>query len=844
MSRRRGPALCSEMAVSMNNRPRAIAHARQAAGGAIRTLTESFAVFVAGGCLTLGVAAAWSAATAEAGEDQPRVLLQTDQPPPPPPEEQAEETRQPPAEPPQTQPADISVSTSPDGQVSQQEPPPAAQTCPADSSTPPEVERAEEGVQALPVTLEQELGQADAPTTIVEPGDSPEFSGPQTQPAMQVDQESPAPVSGAAEGSPLIEEPFPAPAGSVEPGAVAAGEAVAEPLPHAEVSDGPVFRVSQIELKYLRENPQLPNLDELMQVEVELGQTEGGLVAPRAGVPSVKVRLADLAGAPSDRFYASAVQKILERLRDELMRMRYLGVYVAPDPLDIDENGNDLRPQDRTALRVILTVGVVAEVRTVGAGERFGPTRSVNDPVHARIRKRSPLRPAPVVEGEDSAAAQDSDLLRKDVLDDYVFRLSRHPGRRVDVAISPSEELGGVVLDYLVTENKPWTVYAQVSNTGTEHTDKVRERFGFFHTQLTDHDDVLSIDYVTAGFDQVHAVMGSYEAPWWDSELLRWRVSGNYSEFTASDVGFFKEDFTGSSWGVGGELIANVFQKADLFVDLVVGARFWHVEVDNPMAMEHGQEDFFLPAVGLELEQETEWFSTHGVVRVEWESGATGVDREELGRLGRTVPGDGPPDDDWVVLSWDLSHSVFLEPLLNPRAWQNPASPKQLTLAHEVAAWFRGQYAFEYRLIPQAEQVVGGFYTVRGYPESVVAGDTVFLAGAEYRYHLPRAFRVEEEPRQVFGRPFRFAPQYPYGRPDWDLVFRGFIDFGHTHNDQGDVSTPEPDETLVGTGVGVEVTVKRNLSLRADWAVPLRDTDEKEVSSGDDRFHFSAIVLY
>lgn len=828
MGRRRSPALCSEMAVFMNNRPHLIAHACQAAWGAIRTLTGSFTVFAAGGCLTLGVATAWSAPAVEAGEDPPRVLLQTDQPP----KEQAEEAGQPLAPLPQMQPADAPGVASPAKQPSGEEPPPPTQNRSLAGEA--------EGATAAPVTPEG-LDQSTAPATAVESTASGP-NGPQVEPVIHAGQEPSGSAPGSAEGSPRAEEALPPPEGPAEPVPVAADEDAAEPLPHAEVSDGPVFRVSQIELKYLRETPQLPHLDELMQVEVELGQTQEGLVAPRAGVPSLRVRLAGLAGAPTDRFYASAVQKVLERLRDELMRMRYLGVYVAPDPLDIDENGNDLRPQDRTALRVILTVGLVSEVRTVGAGERFGSTRSVNDPVHARIREHSPLQPA--VEGETPPVAQGSDLLRKDVLDNYVFRLSRHPGRRVDVAISPSEELGGVVLDYLVTENKPWTVYAQVSNTGTEQTDKIRERFGFFHTQLTDHDDVLSIDYVTAGFDQVHAVIGSYEAPWLDSEMLRWRVSGNYSEFTASDVGFFKEDFTGSSWGVGGELIANVFQDADLFVDLIFGARFWHVEVDNPMAMEHGQEDFFLPAVGLELEQETEWFSTHGVVRVEWESGATGVDREELGRLGRTVPGDGPPDDDWVVLSWDLSHSVFLEPLLNPQAWQNPSSLKQLTLAHEVAAWFRGQYAFEYRLIPQAEQVVGGFYTVRGYPESVVAGDTVFLAGAEYRYHLPRAFRIEEEPRQVFGQPFRFAPQYPYGRPDWDLVFRGFIDFGHTRNYQGDVTTPEPDETLIGTGVGMELTVKRNLSLRADWAVPLRDTDEKEVSSGDDRFHFSAIVLY
>ena len=61
---------------------------------------------------------------------------------------------------------------------------------------------------------------------------------------------------------------------------------------------------------------------------------------------------------------------------------------------------------------------------------------------------------------------------------------------------------------------------------------------------------------------------------------------------------------------------------------------------------------------------------------------------------------------------------------------------------------------------------------------SAIAGDNLYLFTAEYRYHVPRAFAIEEEPRQLFGQPFRYAPQYVYGRPDWDLILKAFVDVG------------------------------------------------------------------
>ena len=63
-----------------------------------------------------------------------------------------------------------------------------------------------------------------------------------------------------------------------------------------------------------------------------------------------------------------------------------------------------------------------------------------------------------------------SDLLRKDQIDAYLAFLNRHPGRRVDVALSPSQARGEVYLDFLVAEERAWRVYVQRSNTGTDET--------------------------------------------------------------------------------------------------------------------------------------------------------------------------------------------------------------------------------------------------------------------------------------------------------------------------------------------------------------------------------------
>ena len=610
--------------------------------------------------------------------------------------------------------------------------------------------------------------------------------------------------------------------------------------------DGPAYPVSEFIVRYVRENPGHPPIADIMQLRVPLGRTSQGYVAPRPGVPLVIVSLADAAGTgdtgdsggagESQIFYASAIQRILEAIRDYLVQQNLLGVFVAPDPLEISETGEDLRALTPSAnpLTIVITTGVVTEIRTLASGERVSergpilPEERVNHPLHRRILERSPIKPY------EQGDAEQLDLLRRDTLDRYLFHLSRHPGRRVDASVAAALEPGGVALDYQVTENRPLVMYAQISNTGTKSTDYWRQRFGFFHSQLTNNDDILSFDYITSWFDETNAVLTSYEAPF-SNDRIRWRIHGNWSEFTADQVGFFGDEFVGESWAAGGEIIVNIYQQRELFVDLVGGVRFTNIEVDNRAFLIQGDEDFIIPSISLRLDRTTEWFSTLGSIGLEW--WLSNASQNDLAVLGRTAP-----DTDPMVLQGSLSHSVFLEPLLNLEGWDDPSTPETSTLAHELFMSLRGQYAFGNRLIPQATQVVGGLYSVRGYPESVAAGDSALIGTLEYRYHVPRAFALEPEPRELFGKPFRFAPQHVYGRPDWDLILKTFIDVGRTW--QSDRLAFETDETLVGVGVGAELLYRRNLNVRLDWGFALDEVEAANVHRGSNRLHFVATILF
>lgn len=619
------------------------------------------------------------------------------------------------------------------------------------------------------------------------------------------------------------------------------------PPPKAEPTDkdGPSYEVSAFILRYAREHSEQPPIEELQDLVVRLGiDDKGTYVAPRDAIRIVEVPLSDLTSAQRSgrRFSVSAINAIGSRIVQDLNRRDIIGVMVAPDSAQIDLNTlTDNRAAAVRTLNLDIWTREVRQVRTLGNGPRWekesatgirpSQENRVNHPYHDRIRNNSPLLP--------SDGQYTGDLLRKDALDDYLDRLNRHAGRRVDVAIASGDKPGDVVLDYIVTENKPWTAYAQISNTGTERTSEWRQRFGFIHNQLRNKDDTFSIDYITASFDAANSVIVSYDTPLLGSDFLRLKTYGSYSDYTASDVGFPGENFEGTTYQAGAELAYNAYQRRTLFVDLFGGARYQHIEVDNQAVNLQGESDFFIPYFGARLERSTVRASTAAEVCIETNmAGVAGTaSTTELNALGRLFV-----DREWTSLKWDVSQSFYLEPLIHGEAWSDPASPERKTrLAHEVALALRGQHSFDDRLIPQEEATLGGLYSVRGYPESAVAGDDMVLFSAEYRFHLPRALGIREnQTTQLFGKPFKWRADQRYGRPDWDLVLKGFLDFGRVSNSNR--QSFEKDETLTGAGLGVDFVFRRNVSVRCDWGFALEDAGPTK--SGDDRFHIVATFLF
>lgn len=659
-------------------------------------------------------------------------------------------------------------------------------------------------------------------------------------------------LASAGEGAPPAAGPAAAPAAAPAAPVTEQGQPI-------EVSDFKLMYPGQKEAKdtLYEKQPGLPKLEEVAGLVVTLGKLPDGYAALRSGVEAVSFALADVPKQPLKKFYPSAILSIEEQMVKWFNARRLLAVFVVTHPEDVlltlskdkkTVTGIEDNRGARKDLRLVIWIGVVTKVRTVSSGSRVPQDKRVDHPLNARIRERSPVQPWA------AGGPNGNDLLNDRELNRYTYFLSRYPGRRVDVSLSSAEKPGAVVLDYLVTENRPWYAYMQASNTGTRYTRPWRERFGFIHNQLTNHDDTLTLDYTTAGFDVAHAVTVSYEVPVFQFDRLRWRTYASWSEYTASDVGIASAEFVGESRSVGMEFVWNFFQHRATFVDSIVGVRCERERVEDKLLAQEGDARFLVPYVGLRLQRLTEVASTLGSVTLEWNcTRAHNPDVAELEKLGRSKP-----DQRYHILKYDFSHSFYIEPFLLSGAWESPDPSKwwKSTLAHELAFAVRGQHSMGRRLIPQDQMVIGGAYTVRGYPESVAVGDSACVASAEYRFHLPRLFKptsvIDEQRRQqkkepmkpaklpVFDTPFRFAPQQVYGRPDWDFVLLAFYDVGRVETVHKQVF--EVDRTLHGTGVGAELRIKDNFSIRCDYGVALDDVEDpatggKRWRSGDHRFH-------
>jgi hemolysin activation/secretion protein len=581
---------------------------------------------------------------------------------------------------------------------------------------------------------------------------------------------------------------------------------------------GPILAVSGVEARYSAaaavRKELLPPIGDVQGVEVELGTIErgGNLVYVKAsggeeieGGGVTGIPLANIGSLPGHRFTPSAMQAISEAITKYMNSRGIAGVYVEPA-------GADVAAAEYTPLHAPVVVhfdihvAVVRRVRTVETGDYFAGTDSqghgkIDNAFDAGILDHSPVQPTT------------QDIMHQGAVDDYVLLLNRQPGRQVEATLESEDGPDSVGLNYLVSRSKPWNIYGQVSNTGTKETNVWQERVGLIDNQLTGNDDTLSIDYSTASFDSQNDVNVSYDKPFLGLPWTRGRVYFGYDQFNASDLGDANVNFHGDTTTVGAQISQNIFQYHQLFMDVIVGTRFDAIHVDNTTTDIDGRGNFVMPYVTLHTERTVPIDSISlDLTDMGSLTDANQATRDALGRVNAA--------QDALIFQGDLNYSLFLEPLFDPKGYEAGKS----TLANECYFSLKGQYSFDQRLIAEEQYVEGGLYTVRGYPQSIVAGDSAWVGTAEYRLHVPRVFAVQPQEGELFGDPFRWAPQQPYGRPDWDLILRAFVDSGEVFN--ASQESFETNATLVGVGVGAELQFRDNMDIRVDYGdalTPIKD---------------------
>src|SRR4029453_11336912 len=142
------------------------------------------------------------------------------------------------------------------------------------------------------------------------------------------------------------------------------------------------------------------------------------------------------------------------------------------------------------------------------------------------------------------------------------------------------------------------------------------------------------------------------------------------------------------------------------------------------------------------------------------------------------------------------------------------------------------------------QQVAGGLYTVRGYEQSVTAGDTVAIVRAEYRLHLPRLLEpsVDAPVVPLLGT-FRVRPENAFSFPDWDLIARAFFDGARVLQYEKKDSL-EHNAIIHSLGFGGGLRLSPSFSASLDVAWPQRRLNHNDPELEKPRLHGVITVLY
>ncbi len=129
---------------------------------------------------------------------------------------------------------------------------------------------------------------------------------------------------------------------------------------------------------------------------------------------------------------------------------------------------------------------------------------------------------------------------------------NRHPSKQVAMSFKQSEEEEAVDANLKVDDKKPWTVFASLSNTGSDQTGNERLSVGGQYSNLFDLDHAITLSYTTSPghWGDVRQYGANYRAPLYSlaGAVDAYYVSSDVNSGTIAD--FFDVSGSGEFAGV------------------------------------------------------------------------------------------------------------------------------------------------------------------------------------------------------------------------------------------------------------------------------------------------------
>ncbi|HMM75896.1 MAG TPA: ShlB/FhaC/HecB family hemolysin secretion/activation protein [Gammaproteobacteria bacterium] len=371
-----------------------------------------------------------------------------------------------------------------------------------------------------------------------------------------------------------------------------------------------------------------------------------------------------------------------------------------------------------------------------------------------------------------SGALVDLDALREGLVD---FNLRNDLSLRAQLA--PGASFGTTDIVLQAVEPPRWEATLGFDNAGTEAVGEERVALNLMARSLTRYRDRI----ITAGVFTEGSKTGSVlvDVPVW-RRGTRLGAGFDASDISIENGPLAAADVTGTASTLTLQATHPLLARPDLRVDGLLAYRakqssteFFDVEIANVTvrSIEANVSLTKFDATGT-------WYTQHGFT-----SGIDGIGS----------------DNSFLVYRGEVQR------------WQRLWGDALLRLS------VQGQWA-DIDLLPPAEQFqLGGRYTVRGFREGLLIGDTGYLTSAELRKPVPA---------QLFGA---LAPRFA-GRVTGKL----FVDHGGAFPFKGAGEDIGAEDYLSAAGFGFDVTPIKGMSAQLAWSFPIGFRDDRE----DYRFIF------